>query len=103
MIMTLKPYLKYVYEVIAIVVGITISFMVDEWREERQNREELVVALKLINKELISDSTSLVGYLDIYHEAYEVLGKPNNNTYQSIWLNTVFMRTIEFKTLGFSQ
>jgi len=64
MIMTLKPYLKYVYEVIAIVVGITISFMVDEWREERQNREELVVALKLINKELISDSTSLVGYLE---------------------------------------
>ena len=50
--MILKPYLKYFYEIIAIVIGITISFIVDEWREDRQNRTETVNSLSSIKEDL---------------------------------------------------
>ena len=35
----MKKHLKYLIELIVIVVGITLTFMVDDWREERQKRE----------------------------------------------------------------
>ncbi|MDH5400184.1 MAG: hypothetical protein OEX02_18675 [Cyclobacteriaceae bacterium] len=54
--MSLKPYLKYVYEVLAIIVGITISFMVDEWREERQNKIAENTYLKNIRSDLVQDT-----------------------------------------------
>lgn len=52
----MKPYLKYLIEFVVIVFGITASFMVDEWREERQNREEVRKALHLMLNNLKSDS-----------------------------------------------
>ena len=42
----MKPYLKYLFEVLAIVVGITLSFVVDEWREERQKKREEIQSLE---------------------------------------------------------
>jgi len=101
--MSLKPYLKYLFEVVAIVVGITLSFMVDEWREDKQNREELVGALKIINKDLASDSSGLFYLRKRYQEAYEALSEPFTYDHRTIISNTIFMRTIEFKTLGFEQ
>ena len=51
----MKSYLKYVVELIVIVVGITLSFMVDEWREERKNRDKEIKAMKEILSGLKSD------------------------------------------------
>ena len=66
----MKPYLKYVYEVIAIVVGITLSFMVDEWREERQNWEKEKVILKEIYNERKADSLMLSYNLQIHKNGF---------------------------------
>ena len=55
--MNLKPYLKYIYEVLAIVIGITLSFMVDEWREERQNREIENTYLINLRSDLVQDTS----------------------------------------------
>jgi uncharacterized protein DUF6090 len=51
----MKPYLKYIYEIMAILIGITLSFMVDEWREDRQNRMETIDALKMVKNDLLND------------------------------------------------
>jgi len=40
--MTLPTYAYYLLEVLAIFIGITLSFLVNEWREEKQNREEFL-------------------------------------------------------------
>jgi hypothetical protein len=55
----MKKYLKYLIELIVIVVGITLSFMVDEWREERQKREDVERSLHLMLSNLESDSIQL--------------------------------------------
>lgn len=54
--------LKYLYEVAAIVVAITLSLLVDEWREKRQQREETAEVLKLIKSDLESDRNALVPF-----------------------------------------
>lgn len=60
----MKKYLKYLIELIVIVVGITLSFMVDEWREERQNREKVISALKIIQQNLVQDSIQIERHID---------------------------------------
>lgn len=52
----MKKYLKYLIELVVIVMGITLSFMVDEWREERQDREETVKVLKMLRSDIVSDT-----------------------------------------------
>lgn len=55
----MKKYFKFIFEVIAIVLGITLSFVVDEWREKRQFREETLKVLKFIQSDLKQDSSKL--------------------------------------------
>ena len=57
--MKLPAYAKYIFEVLAIFVGITLSFMVDEWREDKQNREETLTALGIIKEDLQQDSINI--------------------------------------------
>lgn len=47
---------KYFIEFLVIFIGITASFLVDEWREDRQNRAETLKALKLIKFDLRIDT-----------------------------------------------
>jgi hypothetical protein len=55
----MRPYLKYFFEIAAIVVGVTISFMVDEWRENRRNRSSTVSSLERIQNDLINEQTEI--------------------------------------------
>lgn len=55
----MKKISKYLIELIVIVVGITLSFMVDEWREERQNREETLKVLSNLKFNLQTDIDGL--------------------------------------------
>lgn len=43
----MKDFRKYLIEILVIVIGITISFLVNEWREERKERQE--------EKEILTD------------------------------------------------
>ena len=45
----------FFFEVAAIVVGLTISFLIDEWRQERKIQQEEVRILKSINEDLETD------------------------------------------------
>ena len=48
----------FFFEVAAIVVGLTISFLIDEWRQERKIQQEEVRILKSINEDLETDRQS---------------------------------------------
>ena len=75
----MKPYLKFLFEVVAIVVGITLSFMVDEWREDRQNREHTLRSLKEIRGDLIEDTNRInhvISYNNSLAEKAVLLQKP---------------------------
>jgi len=52
----MKKYAKYLFEFIAIFVAISLSFLVEEWREQKQNREETVKAIKMIRRDLRIDT-----------------------------------------------
>lgn len=47
---------KHLIEFIVIFIGITASFLVDEWREKKQNREETIKALELIKFDIGVDT-----------------------------------------------
>lgn len=47
---------KYIYEFLTIFIAVTISFLVDEWREENQNRKETLNALQLIRSDMQIDT-----------------------------------------------
>jgi hypothetical protein len=52
----MSKYYKYAFELVAIFLAITLSFLVDEWREERQNRQETVKAIKMIQFDITIDT-----------------------------------------------
>jgi len=61
----MKGWLKYLFEIIAIFIGITGSFLLDEWREDNQNRDETVEVLKLIKSDLQQDTLQISELLKI--------------------------------------
>lgn len=52
----MSKYSKYFFELIAIFLAITLSFLVEEWREDRQNRKETVKAVKMIQFDITIDT-----------------------------------------------
>ena len=56
--------------------------MVDEWREDKQNREETVKALKMIREDLVADTVSLgytLRYIDHFYNMYTHTAKNDNH------------------------
>lgn len=50
---------KYFFELVVIVVGITISFMVQNWQEARKSRHEEVLMLERIHSDLAEDTLAM--------------------------------------------
>jgi hypothetical protein len=50
---------EYLIEFIIIVLGITLSFMLNEWRNNRDNRAAEIEALQAIHADLVADSTTV--------------------------------------------
>lgn len=51
------PLKKYILEFLAVFVGIIAAFGLEEWQENRKEREETVKALKYIRQDLTRDTT----------------------------------------------
>ncbi|MEQ9307910.1 MAG: hypothetical protein RLN90_00540 [Balneolaceae bacterium] len=63
----MKNWKHYSFEILVIFFGISISFWVDEWREDGQNKELLEENLQSIRGELVRDTVNLdakIQYLD---------------------------------------
>jgi len=65
-----KLLLRYVAEIVVIFLGITISFLFDQWREEQRHKEEtqefiqsLLTDLKAKQAEIISDNPSATAWV----------------------------------------
>jgi hypothetical protein len=55
----MKDYRKYLFEFVAIFLAITLSFLVDEIREQNQNDENYVYVLSTILSDLKSDTSEI--------------------------------------------
>jgi hypothetical protein len=56
---------KYVFEVLTIFIGISISFLFDEWRENRKDDEIARKNLIFLKSNLVQDTMVLTGMIDI--------------------------------------
>ncbi len=77
---------RFAIELVVLVAGITISFAVDEWRREREDRRAERRTWEAIHEDLGADSTYLatrLGQLDGMVRAYEGLleGGPADSLY----------------------
>ncbi|GEM_PF-3885991 len=51
--------INYFFEIIVIIIGITLSFLVNEWRESSKIRSEEIIALETILENLKTDSVNV--------------------------------------------
>ncbi len=58
----------FIVELIIIVLGITISFLVNEWREQRQKEKLYLDYLASLDNDLKTDSAQIVSDLRSYNE-----------------------------------
>lgn len=56
---------KYLFELIVIITGISISFMVQNWRENQKNLETEQRVLHLILEDLSADSTAITNEIQL--------------------------------------
>ena len=56
---------KYVSEILIIFIGISSSFLFDEWRENRKDDETAKKHLTILRANLIQDTFLLTGMIDI--------------------------------------
>jgi hypothetical protein len=63
---TLRDILKkYVLEVVIIFIGISMSFLFDEWRENRKDEETAIKNLIFLKSNLVQDTMVLTGMMEI--------------------------------------
>ena len=87
----------FFFEVAAIVVGLTISFLIDEWRQERKIQQEEVRILKSINEDLETDrqrAVKKIEFCEIDLFTFEKLIDPKITSTVSVdtlnvWINTL--------------
>ena len=87
----------FFFEVAAIVVGLTISFLIDEWRQERKIQQEEVRILKSINEDLETDrqrAVNKIKHCEIDLLTLEKLIDPKITSTVSVdtlnvWINTL--------------
>ena len=76
-----KTYVRYLIEIVVIVAGITLSFLVDEYREDKREKEEYKIYLSKLKSDLLLDSlmtdftknrrkAQYVGAVQLYNELY---------------------------------
>src|SRR5690349_3563742 len=54
---------ELLFEIIAVVIGISIAFFFEEWKEERKDRKEEAQLLNSLRSDIVNDSTTLNGYI----------------------------------------
>lgn len=60
---------KYLSEILVIIIGITLSFVFDEWRSGRKDRRDESGYLRLLAEDLTSDTAVLGAYISMEKEA----------------------------------
>ena len=89
----------YAFELVVIISGITVSFLLNEWRQDRDGRESLRKDLQALELSLKSDRTELQGLIE-QREKVEpsmriLLDIQNPETTNSAELQTTFDQMID--------
>ncbi len=73
---TLRDILKkYILEVVIIFIGISMSFLFDEWRENRKDEETARKNLIFLKSNLVQDTIVLTGMIDIGKKSVHSINK----------------------------
>jgi hypothetical protein len=66
---------KYITEILIIFIGISISFMFDEWRDNRKDNETARKHLIMLKKSLSQDTFMLTGMIGMSHKYVRSINK----------------------------
>lgn len=89
---------KYLFEVLAIITGITLSFVFDEWRQERRDKRECVELLRSFRENLSAD-TAMLSAAVAYHgkavsaELYILRRQEDAANADSLWFGLLGFQT----------
>ncbi len=88
----MKPYLKYIFEVLAIVVGISLSFMVDEWKKKNEEQKIEISYISRLKSDLNFDIDQFNGFMDsvlfnkkMVLESFLKIDSLNNEEYRKVF------------------
>lgn len=97
--------LRYFIELLVIIVGITISFMQQQWQQNRENRKMTVQMLERIREDLVEDSTAIYtekdAILRIIEHTDKLLSNPSATDIQDsvpVYLISQLLYASIFKT-----
>ncbi len=83
--------LNYLFEIFVIIIGITLSFLVNEWRENNKIREEEITALETILDNLKTDSVNISNEISVLSQS---------DTLYDYFLHHVFDKNPRLDSLG---
>jgi hypothetical protein len=66
---------KYILEILTIFIGISMSFLFDEWRDDRKDAEILQKNLVFLKSNLVQDTIILSGMIDLGQKAIYCVDK----------------------------
>ncbi len=75
-----KDWLRYIFEILVIIIGVTLSFIVNEWREAERQKKAEIVALEEILRDLRADSLAMNSELKQimnFDTVFQVLLRPD--------------------------
>ncbi|MBC2844058.1 DUF6090 family protein [Winogradskyella flava] len=88
----LSKYLIYaIGEIILVVIGILIALQINNWNEDKSQKDELKIALTQILNDLKQDKAQLTGFQKSDTKRFNYLTKLANKEYNSVGLDSVFL------------
>ena len=85
-------YFKYaIGEIILVVIGILIALQINNWNEDKSQKDELKKALAQILNDLKQDKVQLTGFQKSDTKRFNYLTKLANKEYNTVGLDSVFL------------
>ncbi len=66
---------RYLIEIFVIIIGITLSFLLNEWRVDRDNRANEIRLLEALHASMTADSTAIIADMQFLKNGIEIYPK----------------------------
>lgn len=103
---------RYALDLFVIILGISVSFMLNEWREHNQNQRSEIAALQAIHDDLVADSLvihtenkTIESFQKLYNYFLKNADNPkaNPDSIQRALASFAMYTTLEIKNVGYEQ
>ncbi|MFK7783265.1 DUF6090 family protein [Psychroserpens sp.] len=88
----MSKYFKYAFgEILLVMIGILLALQVNNWNEDKSQKDELKTALAQILNDLKQDKAQLTGFQKSDTKRFNYLTKLSNKEYNTVGLDSVFL------------